>query len=109
MGTVIVGSPNLPYWDSTDTAGPCPGADYADVVALDGYNWPTAWDGLPRRRRVGPAVPRPTGHPPGAYLAAQPDVMGFVWFHLKKEANWRSNRSVSSASALNVALLARRS
>ncbi len=25
-------------------------------------------------------------YPGTAYLAAQPDVMGFVWFHLQKEA-----------------------
>ncbi|MDQ0870290.1 hypothetical protein QFZ70_002763 [Arthrobacter sp. V1I9] len=43
------------------------------------------------------------------YLAAQPDVMGFAWFHLQKEADWRINSSPSSAFALNAALLARRS
>jgi hypothetical protein len=44
-----------------------------------------------------------------SYLAAQPDVMGFVWFHLQKEADWRINSNTSSAFALNAALLARRS
>ncbi|WP_240721018.1 hypothetical protein [Pseudarthrobacter sp. NamE2] len=44
-----------------------------------------------------------------SYLAAQPDVMGFVWFHLQKEADWRINSSESSAAALRNALLARRS
>jgi hypothetical protein len=44
-----------------------------------------------------------------SYLAAQPDVTGFVWFHMRKEADWRINSSASSASALSAALLARRS
>ncbi|MEQ7739105.1 hypothetical protein, partial [Escherichia coli] len=44
-----------------------------------------------------------------SYLAAQPDVMGFVWFNLQKEADWRINSSDASASALKSALLARRS
>jgi hypothetical protein len=44
-----------------------------------------------------------------SYLAAQPDVTGFVWFHMQKEADWRINSSASSASALSAALLARRS
>lgn len=43
-----------------------------------------------------------------SYLSAQPDVMGFVWFHFQKEADWRINSSASSASAFSSALLARR-
>lgn len=40
-------------------------------------------------------------------LSAPPDVMGFVWFHFQKEADWRINSSASSASAFSSALLAR--
>jgi hypothetical protein len=43
-----------------------------------------------------------------SYLAAQPDVMGFVWFHMQKETDWRINSSASSATAFKNALLARR-
>jgi len=43
-----------------------------DVVALDGYNWgmSAAWN-----------------TDLGSYFSAQPDVMGFVWFHFQKEAD----------------------
>lgn len=43
-----------------------------------------------------------------SYLAAQPDVTGFVWFHLQKETDWRINSSASSAAAFKNALQARR-
>jgi beta-mannanase len=132
-----VWSPNVPYWGSTDLAGLYPGAAYVDVVALDGYNWGTSqsWSswvapqdlfgpGIAQLRTLAPGKPiliaetaaSELGGSKAAwnadlvsYLAAQPDVMGFVWFHLQKEADWRINSSDSSASALNSALLARRS
>jgi hypothetical protein len=34
--------------------------------------------------------------------------MGFVWFHLQKEADWRINSSDASAAAFKSALAARR-
>jgi hypothetical protein len=40
--------------------------------------------------------------------AAQPDVAGFVWFHMQKEADWRINSSDASAAAFKSALAARR-
>ena len=132
-----VWSPNVPYWGSTDLAGLYPGAGYVDLVALDGYNWgtSTAWSswvspqdlfapGIAQLRTLAPGKPiliaetasSEVGGSKAAwntslvsYLAAQPDVMGFVWFHLQKEADWRINSSASSAFALNAALLARRS
>jgi beta-mannanase len=132
-----VWSPNVPYWGSTDLAGLYPGAGYVDVVALDGYNWgtSTAWSswvspedlfapGIAQLRSLAPDKPILVAETASseaggskaawntslvAYLAAQPDVMGFVWFHLQKEADWRINSSASSASALSAALLARRS
>ncbi|MCQ6268999.1 beta-mannanase [Pseudarthrobacter sp. R1] len=132
-----VWSPNVPYWGSTDLAGLYPGAGYVDVVALDGYNWgtSTAWSswaspqdlfapGIAALRTLAPGKPiliaeTASSEAGGSkaewnsslvsYLAAQPDVLGFVWFHLQKEADWRINSSPSSASALNAALLARRS
>ena len=132
-----VWSPNVPYWGSTDLAGLFPGAAYADIVALDGYNWGTSqtWSswvspadlfapGISQLRALAPGKPILVAETASSelggskatwntdlvsYLAAQPDVMGFVWFHLQKEVDWRINSSDSSASAFRSALLARRS
>lgn len=132
-----VWSPNVPYWGSTDLAGLYPGPEYVDVVALDGYNFGTSqsWSswvspedlfapGIARLRSLAPGSPiliaetasTELGGSKAAwntglvsYLAAQPDVIGFVWFHLQKETDWRINSSDASASALRSALLARRS
>ncbi|ACL40917.1 beta-mannanase-like protein [Pseudarthrobacter chlorophenolicus A6] len=131
-----VWSPNVPYWGSTDLAGLYPGAGYVDVVALDGYNWGTSasWSGwispqdlfapgIAQLRALAPGTPiliaetasSEAGGDKAAwntqlisYLAAQPDVMGFVWFHIQKEADWRINSSAASATAFKNALLARR-
>ena len=132
-----VWSPNVPYWGSTDLAGLYPGPGYADIVALDGYNWGTSqtWSswvspvdllgpGISQLRTLAPGKPvliaetasSELGGSKAAwntdlvsYLAAQPDVMGFVWFHMQKETDWRINSSDSSATAFKSALLARRS
>jgi hypothetical protein len=131
-----VWSPNVPYWGSTDLAGLYPGAGYVDVVALDGYNWGTSasWSGwispqdlfapgIAQLRALAPGTPiliaetasSEAGGDKAAwntqlisYLAAQPDVMGFVWFHIQKEADWRINSSAASATAFKNALLVRR-
>ncbi|WP_258868651.1 glycosyl hydrolase [Arthrobacter sp. RT-1] len=131
-----VWSPNVPYWGSTELSGLYPGAGYVDIVALDGYNWGTSasWSGwispqdlfapgIAQLRSLAPGVPiliaetasSEAGGSKAAwntdlvsYLAAQPDVMGFVWFHMQKEADWRINSSDASASAFNSALAARR-
>ncbi|WP_426998426.1 glycosyl hydrolase [Pseudarthrobacter sp. N5] len=132
-----VWAPNVPYWGSTDLAGLYPGAGYVDVVALDGYNWGTSasWSswvspqdlfgpGIAQLRSLAPGKPiiiaetasSEAGGSKAAwntdlvsYLAAQPDVTGFVWFHIQKETDWRINSSASSASAFKSALLARMS
>lgn len=131
-----VWSPNVPYYGSTDLAGLFPGVGYVDVVALDGYNWGTSasWSGwispqdlfapgIAQLRALAPGVPilisetasSEAGGNKAAwnaglvsYLAAQPDVVGFVWFHLQKETDWRINSSATSASAFKSALEARR-
>jgi hypothetical protein len=59
---------------------------------------PWAWSG-------GSKDERNTGLMP--YLAAKPDVLGFVRFQLWKEAERRINSSASSASGWNARLLAR--
>lgn len=131
-----VWSPNIPYTGSTALPSLYPGAAYADVVALDGYNWGTsaawsAWvspsalfsDGLAQLRTLAPAKPILIAETASAeaggskaawntdlvaYLAAQTDVMGFVWFDHNKEVDWRINSSASSVSALATALAQRR-
>ena len=127
-----VWSPNIPYWGSTDLAGLYPGAGYVDVVALDGYNWGTSqsWStwtspqelfepGLTQLRALAPGKPIIIGETSSSelggskalwntalvsYLAAQSDVMGFVYFNLNKEVDWRINSSSSSATAFAEAL-----
>lgn len=132
-----VWSPNVPYWGSTDLAGLFPGAGYVDIVALDGYNWGTSqtWSswispvdlfapGISQLRSLAPGKPVLIAETASSelggskatwntdlvsYLAAQSDVMGFVWFDMQKETDWRINSSDSSAAAFKSALLARRS
>lgn len=131
-----VWSPNVPYYGSTDLAGLYPGAGYVDIVALDGYNWGTSasWSGwISPQDLFAPGIAQLRGLAPGlpiliaetasteaggdkaawntqlvSYLAAQPDVMGFVWFHIQKETDWRINSSATSAAALKNALQVRR-
>lgn len=130
-----VWSPNVPYPGSTDLASLYPGADQVDVVALDGYNWGSApgqrWTdpaalfgpGIDRLRAVAPGKPLIVGEVASseaggskaawnrdlvAYLQAQPDVLGFVWFDFQKEADWRIDSTPASATALRDALALRR-
>lgn len=132
-----VWSPNVPYWGSTPLTGLYPGAGYVDVVSLDGYNWGSAaswssWtspsalfgEGLSALRSLAPGKPIMISETASAeaggskadwntalvsYLAAQPDVTAFVWFHHNKEVDWRINSSTSSSNALATALAARNS
>lgn len=131
-----VWSPNVPYYGSTDLAGLFPGTGYVDIVGLDGYNWGTSasWSGwIAPHDLFAPGIAQLRALAPGhpiliaetasseaggskaawntdlvSYLAAQPDVMGFVWFHMQKETDWRINSSDASAAAFNSALAARR-
>jgi len=130
-----VWAPNVPYWGSTPLSGLYPGAAYVNIGGLDGYNWGTAaswssWtspsalfgDGLTALRSLAPGKPIMISETASAeaggskanwnsalvsYLAAQPDVTAFVWFHHNKEVDWRINSSTSSATALAAALAAR--
>lgn len=131
-----VWSPNVPYTGSVPLTGLYPGADSVDVVALDGYNfgssasWST-WTspealfgpGLQALRSVAPGVPvliaetasaELGGAKPDwirqlfAYLGAQPEVTGVVWFHHLKETDWRMNSTSASATAMREALAVRR-
>lgn len=130
-----VWSPNIPYWGSTPLTGLYPGAGYVDVVGLDGYNWGTSaswssWtspaslfsEGLTALRSLAPGKAIMISETASAeaggskadwntalvsFLAAQPDVTAFVWFHHNKEVDWRINSSAASATALAAALAAR--
>ncbi|MGV0108855.1 glycoside hydrolase family 26 protein [Arthrobacter sp. CP30] len=131
-----VWNPNVPYWGSIPLDGLYPGQGYADVVALDGYNWGTSqswsgWqdpaalfgDGLAQLRRLAPGTPIVIAETSSSelggskarwitdlfgYLSAQPDVVGLVWFHIAKEADWRIDSSTASVDAFAAALDARR-
>lgn len=131
-----VWSPNVPYTGSTPLASLYPGAEYVDLFGLDGYNWGasqtwSSWTdpsalfggGLTELRALAPGKPILVAETASAelggskaawntqlvsFLAAQPDVTGFVWFHHDKEVDWRIDSSPESASALASALAARR-
>lgn len=131
-----VWSPNVPYTGSVPLSGLYPGAGTVDVVALDGYNFGTSqsWSswiqpdalfgpGLQQLRTLAPGKPVVIAETASAelggskadwvrsaiaYLAAQPDVTAFVWFHFLKETDWRLDSSAASATAVREALAARR-
>lgn len=131
-----VWAPNVPYPGSTPLAGLYPGADAVSIVGLDGYNWGTAvewgsWtspsalfgDGLSSLRALAPGKPIVITETASAevggskadwnrelvaYLDAQADVLGVVWFDHDKEVDWRIGSSSASASALASALAQRR-
>ncbi|WP_394769756.1 glycoside hydrolase family 26 protein [Lacisediminihabitans sp.] len=128
--------PNVPYYGSTPITTEYPGDAYVDEVALDGYNWGLdrvggSWkspstvfgDGLSQIRALAPTKPIIVAETASSenggskaqwntdlvsYLAAQPDITGFVWFDLNKQVDWRIDTSTTSASAFNAALAARR-
>ncbi len=130
-----VWAPNVPYYGSTPLPGLYPGDAYVDVVALDGYNFGTSqtwstWqqpaalfdEGLAALRALAPGkevlVSETASSELGgdkaawipalvAYLDAQPDVTGFVWFHHDKETDWRIDSSPAAAEAFRTALASR--
>ena len=131
-----VWAPNVPYYGADNYDALFPGAEYVNLVALDGYNWGTtqswgsSWQnpsvlfgqGLSLLRSVAPGKPIVIAETASAelggdkaawngelisYLNAQPDVIGFVWFNLNKEVDWRIESSTSSATAFKNALAAR--
>jgi beta-mannanase len=129
-------APNVPYPGSTPLTSLYPGRDYVDVVGLDGYNWGTAasWSswtdpkslfgpGLAQLRALAPGKPiviaetasaEAGGSKPEwiktliAYLAAQRDIVGFVWFQFVKETDWRFDSTPASGAAFKQALANRR-
>lgn len=130
-----VWSPNAPQCGSDTLTDYYPGTQYVDVVALDGYNWGTSapWSswaepkelfdpGLRALRTLAPDKPvmiaeTATSEQGGskaawnqslvAYLEAQPDVVAFIWFNIRKEADWRLDSSPASLKAMSAALAKR--
>jgi hypothetical protein len=118
-------------------AGLYPGHDYVDVLGLDGYNWGTvgaSWGSnwTAAAGLFGPWLDRLRSLAAGkeiiitetastelggskaewirdtvAYLDAQPDVTGFVWFDMTKETDWRIASSTASSGAFKTALSVR--
>lgn len=109
-----------------------PGDSYVDMVGLDGYNWGASdganrWqqpaeifsNGLAQLRTIAPSKPVLIGETASAeqggskaewisqlvdYLAQQRDVVGFIWFNVDKETDWRIDSSPQSVAALRAAL-----
>ncbi len=131
-----VWTPNIDEPGQTaDMARFYPGPEYTDFVGLDGYNWGTTFPhgkwvtpqmlfgaGLAQLHRLAPGKPiliaeTGSGEDGGSkpewvsslvsYLAAQPGLIGFIWFDLDKERDWRIDSSAQSAAAFARALAAR--
>ncbi|MCK0177299.1 glycoside hydrolase family 26 protein [Mycolicibacterium sp. F2034L] len=109
-----------------------PGDDYVDVVGIDGYNWGTtqAWSRwtdpadlfgptVAETRRVTDGKPMVISEVGCAeaggdkaewitdfvrWVAAEPDVSGFVWFEHDKETDWRIASTPRSATTMASAL-----
>jgi putative cell wall-binding protein len=131
-----VWSPNVPSGMPITFGEVYPGASYVDVVALDGYNWgktaaTSSWltptqlfsTGLAQVRSIAPGKPIIIAETASteiggskstwnsqlvAFLDQQSDVDGIIWFDLNKETDLRINSSTASASALAIALAARK-
>jgi len=125
-------SPNVAYRGSTPLAAVYPGRSYVDMVGLDGYNSGTAVAGstwrtpaqvfgetLEQVRSLAPDTPvlitetassAAGGSKPRwirqlfAYLGAQPEVVGVVWFNLVTRADWLLNSSPADLAAARVGL-----
>ncbi|MGU3437512.1 glycoside hydrolase family 26 protein [Actinomycetes bacterium M1A6_2h] len=127
-----VWSPNVSFDGSTPSAESYPGADYVDVVGLDGYNWGTSlptthWiapsdlfgASLDEMRSIAPDKPIVIAEVGSSdsggdkaqwitslveFLDEQEDVTAFVWFDHDKEADWRLSSTPESAAAFADAL-----
>ncbi|MDP5228197.1 MULTISPECIES: glycosyl hydrolase [Arthrobacter] len=128
-------SVNDPYPGSVPLDQVYPGNDVVTELALDSYNFGTSqsWStwktpsqvfapGLSALRALGTgksilvsetASSELGGSKPNwirdgiAYLDAQADVSGFIWFDFLKETDWRINSSTASSTAFRKALASR--
>jgi hypothetical protein len=126
-------SPNVEFPGSQPLEGLYPGTDYVDVVGIDGYNWGSSqgsqqtWQRpdeifdatMATVRRLAPGAPIVLAEVASSelggdkavwnaqlfdWMAAQPDLAGFVWFQLDKETDWRIDSSRSSTTAFREGL-----
>jgi len=118
-----VWSPISQCGDSTPFKEPYPGDDYVDWVGLDGYNWGTmqywsrwqrfteicgkSYSTLTKMSRKPMMIPEIASAESGGdkatwirntflqeVSAKYPRIKAVVWFHAKKETDWRINSSL---------------
>jgi hypothetical protein len=121
-----VWSPNVVMAASPSLASLYPGDQYVDWVGIDGYNWGTSrphsrWQSFAQifaqtLQQVRSFTSKPlmlsevgsaeSGGSKAAWLEdffvqlrRNPDILAFVWFDFKKEADWRVASSPASARA----------
>ena len=121
-----VWSPNISYAGSTPLVGLYPGDQYVDWIGVDGYNGGSElpWGGwltpeelyLPTVREIRGFTQKPllltevasaeAGGSKAAWIRSlfqmlqqQPDILGFVWVEVNREADWRIVSSREAAEA----------
>lgn len=127
-----VWAPNVAFGGSEPIEPLYPGADYVDVVGVDGYNWGTArpwstWvspeqlfgNTLDALARIAPGKPVVVTEVGSAdmggskpewirelvgFLTDREDIAAFIWFDHDKETDWRLAGTPESAAALAEAL-----
>lgn len=122
-----VWAPNVSFPGSTSISETYPGADFVDVVGIDGYNWGTSqasshW--IAPRDLFDPTVKELRAMAPGkpmvvtevgctdlggdkaawirqlvSYLNRDRNIAGFIWFDHDKETDWRMGSTPESAAA----------
>lgn len=122
-----VWAPNVSFPGSTSIVDTYPGADFVDVVGVDGYNWGTArpeshW--IAPEDLFGPTLDELEAIAPGKpivvtevgsseqggdkaewvrqlvrYFNRNRSVVGFIWFDHDKETDWRLASTPESAAA----------
>ncbi|MDF9715083.1 hypothetical protein INN71_13230 [Nocardioides sp. ChNu-153] len=122
----FVWCPNVPFAGTPALASIYPGDAYVDAVGLDGYNWGTSQDwstwgsftdvfgaGVAELRTlttkplvIGEVGCAEDGGDKAAWitdmfavLAAHPEISGFTWFNVAKEADWRVESTQASLDA----------
>lgn len=128
-------TPNENYDGGQDLSLLYPGAEFVDIVGIDGYNWGASqpWSiwrdpqrifsqPLAALRKLAPGKPIIVGETSSVnvggsraswlaalvqYLGTQPDVTGFVLFDELQEVDWRVSTDPQALTSLRQALAAR--
>ncbi|MDH3022477.1 glycosyl hydrolase [Gordonia alkanivorans] len=124
----FVWAPNVITEGTSDFSDSYPGTDVVDCLGLDGYNWGVSpghrWqsadklfssslDALARLSPGRPILITEVGCADGAtpnlkaewiadffrVIESAPNVLGFVWFQMDKERDWRFNSSPASTES----------